>query len=1229
MTDAPPTVAADLHLERFGLTGDESCLLAAISESGFPGSSFSFGELSISLLDAALARHPAPGPRRTALLRGASLLRCSVAVSTQDVEQLRAAVAVTAELVARMDQADPARAGFLAPLGRVRMDLARATGDQGGLAEALRVFDDALVALPANHPTRPDVLADAARLGIELAANTDAPALGEVAVERYRELARREPARARQAAADLEHVGDVLDANADVDAVDLRLAVWCAAADLAPDASGPLERLFSAAVEFRRRFVAGGSREDARHAIERFHAVAERSAGPLRHRAIVGAGDCLLRLHERSEDPTDYDASVEHWRAALAATPAADEASADYLGGLAGTLVQRAQALGDPRSLDAALDAVDATWAALEGQPISDAHRRRLEEIEHTVADNRFFVLRRGEDLERALGLASRAFAAAAPEERTEWATKYAEHLIHAFERSGRQGALNDAIAVLEQAPPEANTVPPVRARWLELAGNSYLNRHHHWGASNLQDVARAQDCFQQALEITPPGNPKRIPHMLGLAEALERIYRITFVPQQTRELPIELLEQAVGEVQDERQRAFARLNLGTALAARASSARRRPDDRKRAIDLLEQALAGADADPSLLDADVPLADSYAAEFAQTGDASARDRASALYRSAVARLQDRSVDLALATASRWGAWAADRGAWPEAAEAFEQALPAAASLYRANVAGGGARSLLRVSRLPAEAAYALTLADRPREAALALEQSRFRAGSEAAALVRADLATLRRTRHGELVDRLLGAADAWRSIAGARDEAPAGATSFSMRISFESLEQVTAGAALPPGRAGTLQPAADLAAWEAKSHRARAARHEFDAIADEIRALPGFGGFLTEATATDVRCPVPLVYLAAGKHGGVAVAVRPGEEPVAERLGSLTHEAVAEEVRRFREAYADAARWRSRLEATTRRLWTAAMKTVVELAAGADRVVVVPSGILGVLPLHAAWRPDDAAVTGRRYASDDIVIAYAPNARSLDLEATFDGDELVAVADPEPLPTGVPALSFAGPEIAAAMTCFGHAELIAGARADRRTVLDSLRGGTVHHLACHGRLDLERPRRSALILAGGAPLTFDDLLELRLRRRPEGRLALLTACDTAIAGGELPDEVVSLPAALLQVGFSAVVASQWAVAGLPTAFLAARFYGLWKDEGLAPAKALACAQAWVRDSTDDQKTAFVEESRLPAPARRSLWRAVAGGGDRRRFKDIADWAAYTYVGNPGKDRDDA
>jgi CHAT domain-containing protein len=301
------------------------------------------------------------------------------------------------------------------------------------------------------------------------------------------------------------------------------------------------------------------------------------------------------------------------------------------------------------------------------------------------------------------------------------------------------------------------------------------------------------------------------------------------------------------------------------------------------------------------------------------------------------------------------------------------------------------------------------------------------------------------------------------------------------------------------------------------------------------------------------------------------------------------------------------------------------MTRTLTLTGRSGQVLLIPAGTLGILPLHAAWRPDARAPTGRKYACDRVVISYAPNARSVASPPGEGAGTLLAVADPAPLPEPLRPLTFAEPEVAAAAAWYPEATVLRREQATAERVLRGLAAASVHHLACHGRVDLSEPRRSALVLSGGQPLTLQQLLDLRLDGRAGQRLAVLTACETALAGSTLPDEVVSLPGALLQAGFTGVVATQWAVTGLPAAFLTARFYQHWKQDKWDWATSLAAAQRWLRDSTDGEKAAFVHPREgsplLPVTARRPLWRAVVGRDPAgRSFADVADWGAYTYVG---------
>ena len=152
-------------------------------------------------------------------------------------------------------------------------------------------------------------------------------------------------------------------------------------------------------------------------------------------------------------------------------------------------------------------------------------------------------------------------------------------------------------------------------------------------------------------------------------------------------------------------------------------------------------------------------------------------------------------------------------------------------------------------------------------------------------------------------------------------------------------------------------------------------------------------------------------------------------------------------------------------------------------------------------------------------------------------------------------------------EANAAAASVSSALILSGAQASRTRVLDELARHDVLHFACHGRADLLNPLDSGLALAGGERLTLEDVLLARL----DVRLAVLSACETALPGARLPDEVIGLPNGLVQAGAIGVIGSLWSVPDMVTAELMTRFYTAWRCDGMEPAEALRQAQRSVRD----------------------------------------------------------
>lgn len=414
----------------------------------------------------------------------------------------------------------------------------------------------------------------------------------------------------------------------------------------------------------------------------------------------------------------------------------------------------------------------------------------------------------------------------------------------------------------------------------------------------------------------------------------------------------------------------------------------------------------------------------------------------------------------------------------------------------------------------------------------------------------------------------------------------------------------------------------------------RVAREELDAVIEEIRAVPGYEDFLAVPTFDDVAAVAedgPLVYVAAAEPGGLALVVQ-GSEVTHVPLDGLTAGVLREQVTAHLDRYAQyrASReagypqWNASLEEVTAWLWDEVMGPVLDHVGQVTDLVIVAGGLLGLLPLHAAWTADAGRVTGRRYVLDTVSVSYVPNARALRAARRLAGEvapaRLLAVADPWPVAAAP--LPMAKYEVMTAAAAFPAAQTTL--QAGEATFLSfewEAAEADVLHLACHGFAELARPLDSGLVLAGGQ-VTLGRLMELSLRVR----MAVLSACETALPGTELPDEVIALPTGLLQAGVAGIVASQWSVPDRATAMLMAEFYRRWRWDQTAPAAALRAAQCWLRDTTNAEKQAHFQAAIsgqpgwLPPEVGQAFLDWLYFEPDGRSHADIHHWGAFAHVG---------
>ncbi|MCR4406209.1 MAG: CHAT domain-containing protein [Anaerolineae bacterium] len=319
------------------------------------------------------------------------------------------------------------------------------------------------------------------------------------------------------------------------------------------------------------------------------------------------------------------------------------------------------------------------------------------------------------------------------------------------------------------------------------------------------------------------------------------------------------------------------------------------------------------------------------------------------------------------------------------------------------------------------------------------------------------------------------------------------------------------------------------------------------------------------------------------------------------------------------------ARWLVTLAETGRVLYEKLLRPVVERldALGVQRLILVPSLGLHLLPLHAA-SPGDS---GEHTLLDDYEISYAPAAlvwrHCRERETKVCEGLLVAAANP----TGD--LPFAGYEVQSIRTQFppGKSTTLWREEATQENVLARAGEAGYLHLACHGLFDLVDPLESQLSLADG-DLTLRDVLgQLRLS---DARLVVLSACETGVSEFRaLADEVIGLPAGFLMAGATAVMASLWAVNDLSTALLMERFYHNLLAEQQRPSAALRAAQLWLRQVQAGELAArFEAERRRPNDERTmtyeqasTAWRRfVAMRPDAHPFAHPYYWAAFTLSG---------
>ena len=541
---------------------------------------------------------------------------------------------------------------------------------------------------------------------------------------------------------------------------------------------------------------------------------------------------------------------------------------------------------------------------------------------------------------------------------------------------------------------------------------------------------------------------------------------------------------------------------------------------------------------------------------------------------------------------------ADGNRWIESLDSYHTALTAVEVLYQAALSKGSQEAeLSETNDLYRRAAYAYAKVGNLTAAVATLEQGRARGLSETLQRDRADIENIRRI-EPDLVGRYQTAANAVNQLE---------ATERRINTNRESRN------------------------YNEESFRQQAtqARQSLKECLTEIRQISGYENFLALPTFDDVAETIQpdhtLVYLLSTPNGSLALILT--TEGLSDIwLNDLTEQQLIDLLNNdwfrsysaYRESPTNRQDWLDAIDEVTHQLWNVMMDPLISHLQqnNLSKAILIPTGYLSYLPLHAAWTSDTTKPNGRRYACDDIQFTYTPNVLSLNSARSIanqtSATTLLAINEPQPVNAGnLPSASIEAAKAISAFSGKDNWNLLQQENATRTAVLEQLPHKNVVHFSCHGFADFGTPLNSGLLMANDEILSLRDLLDLKLKTL---RLAILSACETGIPGTKLPDEVISLPTGLLQAGAAGVVSSLWSVADLSTMLLLSRFYDLWRTEDLEPPEALRQAQIWLRDSDGTALAPYLASSHP------ELAQKLAQKPDQCPFAHPFYWAAFTYVG---------
>ncbi len=1003
---------------------------------------------------------------------------------------------------------DRARAGLT--LGRELLGRVRQSADPAGLERAIRALDAGLDGVPADGPLRTELLywlalGHGARFDMTQAADDlDRVIAADGAllplIPPGDEVGRWFPFVAGL------HLRLRYDRTHDPADLDATIGDFRAGLSAQGPAATPSD-LTLLAMQLTDRFDSRPTPADLDEAIAVLDLAltATPPADPDRAMRLAALGRLLASRSALPGHAADRDRAVGVLDQCLKQMAPGQEGRLEALTNLGVVLVRRFEANNGISDLDRAIGLLgEAISATAEADPNRAGRLGNLASAYQTRA----VALGSERDLDDAVAAGRLAVAAAPPGHpaRGQCETNLANALQARFRSSSATGDLEEAVGAADAAVRATAAEHPDRATVLANHGGTLLTRFERTGA--VADLDAAIGCFTEALGAARPDTPDRYMYLTNLNIAHRQRFGLTGGARDLDEA-ISTGEQALA-LTEPAPPAGVSSNLALALQEHAAQTGSLPE-LERAIGLLAAAVQATPADHPQRGwylSNLGRAQLQRYELGSPGHlAQAIDSYRAVLISpgvapSVRALAGRSLGEAAARAGDWATAVAGYGA---AVDALARVAP------RSLARGDQEYWLAGLAGLATDAAACCLQLEDPSRAVELWEEGRGVLQSHALDS-RTDLTDLQ-SAHPELAAAFIAARD--------------------------SLDSPSASAPL-----------------DVDSQRRMAAR--FDEAVARIRALPGFERFLQPARFEQLLGAAaggPVVLVNVSRIRSDALVLGPGGVDVVP-LPSLRPEAVRGQVEAFLDALERARDPRGddttrddaegELAATLAWLWDAVAGPVLDKFAAGGPVQPVwwcPSGLLALLPLHAAGRHDTRFEDAPSTVIDRVVSSYTPTVRALlyarRVRAPLPGQDEPAAArilavEMAQTPDA-PDLPGAAEEIATLERLFGSVtDVLSGPAATHAAVLAALPSHSWVHFACHAQSDAEHPSQSRLVLHDHreSPLTVVDIARERL---DDAELAFLSACATARTGAGLPDEAIQLAAAFQLAGYRHVIATLWPI----------------------------------------------------------------------------------------------